>query len=135
MFPKVYIVNVLLVKVFVQELHLLILSNKQDIIPFYLQNNNFLCIVCGENRNISNNYHFNMMSLTVKIHLEKEPNQIGRQADEKHTSPPQSQGRYPQQNSRMPSPVQGATSTELHLRQRIISWQEGETVILITLAR
>lgn len=58
-----------------------------------------------------NNCHLNMMALAIKIHLEKEQNQ-GRQGDAERTAPPHSHGRRSRQNSRVPLPVQGVTSTE-----------------------
>ncbi|KAK4816517.1 hypothetical protein QYF61_017617 [Mycteria americana] len=83
-----------------------------------------------------NNYHLNMMTLTVKIHLEKEPNQ--KEPDEGRTKPLQSQGRRAQGNSVDSFPCAGCyrkRAVRARLQRRIISWQgKGETVILIMFA-
>lgn len=104
-------INVLLVKVFVSGLNFLIIAQiNRAAFHSISKTITFFKLFVGQ-KNPSNNYHLNIMMLTVKIHLEKEPNQIRRQAGEECTEPLQSPGRRAQQNSRIPFPVQGITST------------------------
>lgn len=138
-FLKVYTINVLLVKAFVPGLHLLIPPHINTAVFHSISRTVTLNCSWDKKKSTPSNRHLDTMMLAVEIHLEKELNQIRRQADEERAQPLQSQGRRAQRNSPESFPSAGcylSAAARARLQQRIISWQRKvETVILITFAR